>query len=612
MSRASDPRIGKITALKDKLDELERQLKRFTALGEELPPDTESPTRTEGLLPAEETMSPVIPDPRETPFAGVARGGVLNLAGAFVSAVVTLAVILVVARGLSRVDAGVVFGATSLLVLVATAARLGTDVTIVHVLASARAVERPEDVRPYLRAALVPVTVVGALAGAAVAVAGVHVLDLVTRGAEVAHGGALIVLVGAAVPVAAAYEVVTAATRGLGRMRPTIVIERLVRPTLQLVLVVVAIIAGGGAFAVVCAWIAPYGVAAVAATGALVRLLPETTAARSSAATIDFAAFWRFTLPRALAGTIQVALQRMDILLVGALRGAAAAAVYTAATRFFVVGQLGNQAIWYAVQPRLAMLVASRDLDAARRLYRVSTAWVIAVTWPLALAVLVAAPLILNAFGRGYDSGKSTMVLMSIALLFSSACGLVDIVLITVGRTSWNLWDTALAFVVNIAIDAGVDSANRHRRRRDRVGCGDLRAERARAGSGRSRVWLPPVQSRRGARRARCRGLLRRDPGCCVVGVRAARIGSRCSAVSGHGGLRGPALADAGGASPRSPRDGARRAASSGAREVLGAFGEPRERARHGPAQEALANAGPMSYTRGRRRTLSAWRARVA
>jgi O-antigen/teichoic acid export membrane protein len=219
------------------------------------------------------------------------------------------------------------------------------------------------------------------------------------------------------------------------------------------VLVAVAVIGGGGAFAVACAWIAPYGVAAVAATRALLQLVPDTTAARSSHATIDFGDFWRFTLPRALAGTIQVALQRLDILLVGALRGAAAAAVYTAATRFVVVGQIGNQAIWYAVQPRLAMLVAARDLDAARRLYRVSTAWVIAVTWPLALAVLVAAPLILDAFGRGYDSGTSTMVLMSTAVLFSSACGLVDIVLITVGQTSWNLWNTALAFVVNIAID---------------------------------------------------------------------------------------------------------------------------------------------------------------
>jgi O-antigen/teichoic acid export membrane protein len=392
-----------------------------------------------------------ISDQRETRFAGVARGGAANLAGAVISAGVNLVVILIIARGLSKPEAGAVFGATSLFILVATAARLGTDVTIVHVLSSARALARPQDVRPYIRAALVPVIVVGVLAGAAVAFAGVHLLQLVTSGADVPHGGALIALVGGAVAVAAAYDVVTAATRGLGRMRPTVVIERLMRPTLQLVLVGAAVAVGGGPLAITSAWIAPYAVAAVAATRALVKLIPEKVAA--SWASIDVVAYWRFTLPRALAGTIQVALQRLDILLVGALRGAAAAAVYTVATRFFVVGQIGNQAIWYAVQPRFAMLVASRDLDAARRLYRVSTAWVIVLTWPLALAVLVAAPLILKSFGGGYDSGTSTMILMSIAMLFSAACGLVDVVLVTVGRTSWNLWNTVLAFAVNISID---------------------------------------------------------------------------------------------------------------------------------------------------------------
>ena len=448
-------RVEKIAALQAKLDELERQLKRMPAAdapavaGQIL----EGQILEGGVLETAEVIVPHLPGPSEATFAGVARGSVLNVAGAVVSASVNLAVILIIARGLSRPDAGAVFGATSLFVLVATAARLGTDSTIVHVLASARAVARPGEVRPYLRAALVPVIAVGVLAGTAVAAAGVHVLHVVTRGVDVAHGAALIALVGAAIPVAAAYDVLTAATRGLGRMRPTVVIERLVRPILQLAFVLVVVLAGGGAFAVACAWIAPYAVAAVAAGRAVLQLVPEATAPRSRKVPIEFATFWRFTLPRALAGTIQVALQRLDILLVGALRGAAAAAVYTAATRFVVVGQIANQAIWYAVQPRLSMLVASRDLDRARRLYRVSTAWVVALTWPLALAVLVAAPLILKAFGRGYHSGASTMIVMAAAVLFSSACGLVDIVLITVGRTSWNLWNTALAFVVNVGID---------------------------------------------------------------------------------------------------------------------------------------------------------------
>src|SRR5690606_33429882 len=55
-------------------------------------------------------------------------------------------------------------------------------------------------------------------------------------------------------------------------------------------------------------------------------------------------AFWRYTGPRALASWLQLALQRLDIVLVAGIAGPLAAALYTVAGRFIVVGQLTNQA----------------------------------------------------------------------------------------------------------------------------------------------------------------------------------------------------------------------------------------------------------------------------
>jgi O-antigen/teichoic acid export membrane protein len=182
----------------------------------------------------------------------------------------------------------------------------------------------------------------------------------------------------------------------------------------------------------------------------LLRLIPLE---RADAAAVDAGAFWRFTGPRALTGVVQIALQRLDILLVGAMRGATAAAVYTAATRLVVVGQIATQAVWFAVQPHLAMLVASDDVDDARGLYRISTAWLVALTWPVFLASLVAAPEIMRLFGHGYSSGASSMAVLAVAMLVSGACGIVDVVLITVGKTATSLANTALALGVNVALD---------------------------------------------------------------------------------------------------------------------------------------------------------------
>lgn len=386
-------------------------------------------------------------------FRGVARSGIANLIGAAYGAAANLVLLILIARSMSTYDAGVVFATTSLFVLVEAAARLGVDVSIVHFLAGARARNRDADVVRYLRTGLIPVVVAGAVAALVLVLAAPAILEAVLQQASVPHGRALLVALAAGIPVAAAYDVVVGGTRGLGVVRPTVVLERILRPTLQVVFVATALALGGGALAVVSAWVVPYVVVAALSGLWLRRLLQNGTSQLARKATAESAGFWSFTLPRGLASIAQIALQRLDILLVAGIRGAAAAAVYTAATRFVVAGQLGNQAISYAVQPRLAGLVAVRDFDAGRRLFRLSTVWLVALTWPLFLVVAVAAPLILDFLGPAYGSGRTAMVLLAGAMLVGSASGLVDIVLITLGKTRWNLADTTATLTINVTLN---------------------------------------------------------------------------------------------------------------------------------------------------------------
>ncbi|HET6215022.1 MAG TPA: polysaccharide biosynthesis C-terminal domain-containing protein, partial [Micromonosporaceae bacterium] len=255
-------------------------------------------------------------------------------------------------------------------------------------------------------------------------------------------------------PVAVLADALLGATRGLRMFGPTVLLDRLLRPALQLagvaaLLAFAAEFAGPGWYALAWAW--PYLPVAALAALALRRALPSTV----DSSTVDGAravrrAFWGFTAPRALASVAQVALQRVDVLLVAALAGLAAAATYAVAGRFIVGGQVVNQAISQVIQPRLAELLAAGDRDGANLLYQTATGWLVLATWPLYLCVIGLAPAYLRLFGDGYLGGTTAVVVLASAMLVATGCGMVDMVLAMGGRTSWNLANVLLALAVSI------------------------------------------------------------------------------------------------------------------------------------------------------------------
>lgn len=387
----------------------------------------------------------------EREVAAVARGGAANLAGAAVSAVANFLVVVVVARFLSPSAAGAFFGVTSLFLIVETIVRLGSDTGAVYFVSRWRALGTPERIRPALRAAAGPVLAASVAVGALMVVLAPWLADLVSDGTARTRGEVRLLAV--LVPVAVLYDVFCAATRGFARMRTSVVLEKLLRPLLQVALVVAVLVAGWDGW-LAAAWGVPYVLVVVLAARALRRLcapLPAHDLAPRAVAR----EFWSFALPRAVAGVAQIVLQRLDIVLVAALRGPGEAAVYTAASRFLVLGQFFSQAIAAPVQPRLSAALADHDTGRARGLYRVSTTWIVLVAWPTFLVAAVFAPEYLSAFGHDYRSTAAiaVVVLLAASMLVATGVGVVDSVIIMAGRTSWNLATTLLAVAVNVGVD---------------------------------------------------------------------------------------------------------------------------------------------------------------
>lgn len=384
-------------------------------------------------------------------MSGVARGSAINLVGGACTALITFLLTVALARSLPVDAVGAFFSLTSVFLLLTTLGQLGTGTGLVYFLARQDAANRLATAPTYLRIAAVPVFVFALCSAAVVLVLAGPLASLLGVDEQPGALTALWIL-GLGTPVAAALNLYTSATRGLGTMRATALLDQIVRPGLQLVLVGAALFTESWLL-VVLAWTLPYLPTAVAARWWWHRDLGRLGPLPHGRVDGLTRGFWRFTGPRALAGVAQQTMQRLDIVLVGALAGLQEAAIYTAATRFLVVGQLAGTAISRAVQPRLARAIGAGDHDVTRELYQTATAWLVLLAWPLYLVMALASESLLGLFGAGYTVGAHVVVILSLTMLVATGSGMVDMVLIMAGRTSWNLANVLIALVVNLVAD---------------------------------------------------------------------------------------------------------------------------------------------------------------
>jgi O-antigen/teichoic acid export membrane protein len=421
--------------------------------------------------------------------ADVRRGSTLNLASSAVSAVATTGVTVLAARMFTPRLAGAFFTSTSVFVIVSAIASLGTNVGLTYYIARYRSLGESNKIPSLMRTALVPVVVASAVTTALLLVLAGPLAHLVISGHAgnaLLAGRVTLALRGLAValPFAALLTAHLGASRGYGDMRPTAFLSQVALPVGKILGVLAA--AAVGSFALLAPlWALPYIPIGVIAwfwerriardrakpLAALYNVPPEVAALLALSTPLRPVSraqrdsrmarrqrdstrhFWSFTTPRAIANVAQNILQQLDIVLVAAIKGPIAAAIYTAATRFLVVGQLANAAISRASQARFTELFTLGDRRGANNIYQVTTGWIVLLLWPVFLLTVAYGPVVLAVFGRSYRAGSIVMVILGLAMLLAAMCGQVDMVLITSGRSSWSLANGLLTVGVNVAVD---------------------------------------------------------------------------------------------------------------------------------------------------------------
>ena len=389
----------------------------------------------------------------------LARGGALNLFGLLVSGPMQIALTIVVARSVGTAGTGAFFLAVALFTILSNIGELGADTGLVKMLPQYRALGRSRDLTRVVRTALWPPVVFCTGLAVLTWLLAPQLASVLARAERAAEVESYLRTFALFIPLGAVSTVVLAGTRGMGTMVPFVSVQNILVPALRPILVGAALTLGLGTVAIALGWAAPLGIAfalGIVLLWVLIRRARDREP--SSRRTADrrgiSSEFWRFAGPRALAVVFGITVTWLDVLLVGAfMHSTRQAGIYAAASRLSVVGATALSAVGMAIAPQVSQLATLGKIRDAESVFQVGTWWLMALTWPAYISLAVFAPFLLNVFGHGFAAGHAALTILCLAQLFNLGTGNVTIVLLMVGKSSWNLINSAASLVVNIGLN---------------------------------------------------------------------------------------------------------------------------------------------------------------
>ncbi len=371
---------------------------------------------------------------------------------AVIGAIVTTAANFLVAWLVSRTGselAGVFFVATAVITIAGNGSCLGTMTGMVYFLPTALAGDAPNP-RSLLFIAIKPVIAV-ATAVSGLVFFGASSLAGLIAGDEADDIAMMLKVLALAILPWALTVTLLGATRGLGTMTPTVAIGQVLRPGLQIALLGLVFMTADEPTpsAVAAAWGLPVLLGFLAAVIAVARLGGLRSGAASLVSSHDF---WSYTRPRAVSTALQIALERLDVILVSAFVGVPAAGVYGALTRYISAGNFLIFSVGQAVSAHLRRAVAETDWTSARRLLQRATGWLVLIAWPYFLLVgLKPAPLA-DLLNPEYVDDARILSVLALGMLVSAAAGPIDLTLLMLGRSTASLVGVAVAIVTDLVL----------------------------------------------------------------------------------------------------------------------------------------------------------------
>ncbi|MGH3118264.1 MAG: flippase [Gaiellales bacterium] len=377
---------------------------------------------------------------------GLARGGSLNLVGQAFTQLVLLAISAILAHLLGRSGVGIYFQAYAFLSLLGLLSLSGFRAGMTRFVAAHRAEGDAGAMRGTVRFGM-------ALTMAISVVLGIALYAAASWLARHAFHEPLLIgplrLVAATLPFVTFTDAALSATQGFKTMGPYTLVGRIFEPGARIVLTVALLAVGHGLGGAMVAQLVSNVAASVLAAWSLRRLMGPPSAAPVYRPRELFS----FSMVSWMASLASQGLIWAGTIILGIYLTSADVGTYNVATRLVVMATFVMAPINVSFGPRIADLYQRGRMDTLRRTYGVATSWILRLSLPAFVLLILFPGQLLELFGAGFAGAAAVTVILAVGKLIDAGTGPCAQMLTMSGRPLLNMIDNVGVLIANVVLN---------------------------------------------------------------------------------------------------------------------------------------------------------------
>jgi O-antigen/teichoic acid export membrane protein len=306
----------------------------------------------------------------------------------------------------------------------------------------------PERLRGVVRGGLVVGLLSGALVGAGAFLAAPVFATELFGDPDVT---VLLQLAAVGVPFGVLSYIGGAVARGAGSTAVRVGVRQLLNPVLNLLLVVAFLLAGYGAAGAAAGVVGAIVIGSLVALFLALRALPVSLRGPSVPMSREL---FVFSLPLLMTSSVEFVLVHTDTFLIGVFRGPSAVGIYNAAFKIRQFGMVFFYPATFLLPTVLTRFDSEDRTQAAARIYQVTTKWLVLLSGPVVLVLLLFPEVVLGlTFGPDYLGARTALQVLLVSVMVTVLLSANGSALVALGHNRINAVVNAGTAVTNVGLN---------------------------------------------------------------------------------------------------------------------------------------------------------------